>query len=688
MIRPNLIQRALQPAMLLFTAGLIGFTSSDGVAAGTEPLPEPEWQVCDVGAIDSRNRAGLSVAVHRTGDGHPLPVRAIVTGADGEPVDGSGYGLYSDGRFFFEGEFHVELPPGTTRLELRSGPEHVPAEFTVEVKAGRHQHIEVSLPQWFSPRERGWYGADNHVHAQHDAAAAVSTGLEYTVLQAQANGLSYVTEAGSNVDYSSIEALSTSEFVIHRANELRPGPFAGHLNTPGIATPIEPELYERWQREPLPVQQIREEVHRRGGAVIHTHPMTPAHQLHWMGAGELYSDAVMGRQADAMDIDSRHTELLWFSALNLGNRIAATASTDAALGRTNTRSPGDRRVYCQVDELTPASMAAAIRAGRTFATSGGPVFVFLSVEGHGPGAEVRVEGAQSCSVSVEVQSLHPLRSVHLYQDGQRVAVLNAAGERGDTRRQAAIEVAADKAGWVVARAEDENGDWAITSPVYFELAQAPSPPPREAMILAIGNYTRFIELRRDFFAHLIVTVSPGQVLSEVALMRDGGVVRRFTPEMGGQRHEGRTPVTGLGGEYGPGWLWYPDSDDAPVHFQADWPVTQTGWYSLRAVTAEGRALQSDAVWFDAAAPNSHQFSVAHLRGGDTAFTLHGYGEEMPLDEIGFPFFADLWCVLCDWVQEGSGGCRLTGRVGVLGLQNGVGGAAGKINCSAADRVAA
>jgi hypothetical protein len=629
-------------AKLLVAAGLIGFVNIalHGVAlAGA--LPEPTWQVRDAGAIDREDRAELSVTVHRMGDGQPLAVRAIVTAAGGEHVDGSGYGLYADGRFFAEGEFRVKLPPGRTRIELHSGPEHVPAEFTVNATAGRHRHVEVNLPRWFSPRDRGWYAADNHVHAQHDAvAAAVRTSLAYTALQARANGLSYVTEAGSHVDYSSIETLNRREFVIHRADELRPGAFVGHFNTPGIDRPIEHDLYKRWQREPLPGQQIREEVHRRGGALIHTHPMSPPHQLHWMGASPLYSDAVMGRPADAMDIDARHTELLWFSALNLGNRIAATASTDAALGRAHTRSPGDRRVYCQLDELAPAALAAAIRAGRTFATSGGPVFVFLDIEGHRPGDTVRMDRAESRSVEVEVQSLHPLRSVHLYYRGRRVAVLDAAGERGPTRRRTPIDVPVDKAGWLVARAEDVHGDWAITSPVYFEPAQASAPPPREALLLAIANHTRFIELRREFFAHLIVTVCSEQSLAEVALIRDGEVMRRFTPEMGDRRHGGRTPVSELHGEYGPGWLWHPGC--APVHFQADWPVTETGWYALRAVTAAERVLVSDAVRFDAETPNSHQLSVAHLRGGETALTRHGYGEEMPLDEIELPFEGDHW----------------------------------------------
>jgi len=607
----------------------------------TDSLPEPEWVVRDVGSTGDHEQAILSVTVLRSGDMQPLPVRAIVTDADGEYADGSGYGLYSDGRFFAEAEFQVEVPAGRTHLELSSGPEHVPARFTVDARAGRHLHIELKLPRWFSTNDYGWYGSDNHVHAQHDPNAVVRTGLAYAVLQARANGLSYITEAGSNVDYSAIDTLSDNAFVIHRANELRPGPFVGHLNTPGIATLIEQELYEQWQQEPLPVQQIRSEVHRRGGAVIHTHPMTPPGQLHWMGAGELYADAVIGRPADAVDLDSRPTELLWFSALNMGNRIAATASTDAALGRRHTLSPGDRRLYSRLEELSPEALAESIRKGRTFATNGGPIFVFLDVHGHGPGDVLHVNEDSSYQVKVEVNSLHPLRSLKLYQRGKLISEFDVAGKRGKDTLSTSIEVPKDVNGWLVARAENEKGDWAITSPVYFEPKRMITPQARDAMLLAIGNYTRFIELRRDFFAHLKVTVSPGESFSEVALLRDDEIVQRFTPQMGDRLHEGRIPVTERNGEYGPGWLWYHEEGEA-IHFQADWPVTDTGWYSLIAITQESRELISDAVYFDADAPNSHQLSLAHLRGYETVLTLHGYGEEMPLDEIELPFDGDHW----------------------------------------------
>ena len=116
----------------------------------------------------------------------------------------------------------------------------------------------------------------------------------------------------------------------------------------------------------------------------HGRLLTPVFQLHWMGAAEPCSDAVVGQCADLFDVDSRHTEQPWFAMLSLGNRIGVSSYTDAALGRTNTLSPGDRRLYCRAERFDYATIVDAMRRGRTMATNGGPLFVFLSVDGNHP----------------------------------------------------------------------------------------------------------------------------------------------------------------------------------------------------------------------------------------------------------------------------------------------------------------
>jgi len=363
--------------------------------------------------------------------------------------------------------------------------------------------------------------------------------------------------------------------------------------------------------------------------------------MHWMGAAEILSDAALGRPADALDLDGQAGELLWFAVLNLGNRVAASSYTDCALGRTNTPSPGDRRVYCRAEEFTYPAIVEAIRRGRTFATNGGPVFPFLTLDGRGPGEALEPGGDRPHALRAEIHSLHPLRSARLYRRGVPVRDFEVAGRQGEVVLEESLREASDARAWFVLRVEDEQGNWAITSPIRVEPPGSTPRPPASAMILEIHNATRFIELRRAFFAHLIVTIAPGDRLESVELLQDGRAVRRFTPEGGDSRPSGAVPVTGPVGEYGPGWAWHVEEDE-PVHFQADWPVEQSGWYGLRATTAGGRTLRSEEIRFDASHDPSRALTVAHLDGPDTRWEHRGYGEEMPLAEIRLPFAGDHW----------------------------------------------
>ena len=68
--------------------------------------------------------------------------------------------------------------------------------------------------------------------------------------------------------------------------------------------------------------------------------------------------------------------------------------------------------------------------------------------------------------------------------------------------------------------------------------------------------------------------------------------RMYPAENGRRGHQGKVPVTGIDGEYGPGRVWFPTPAD-PLHLQADGPVAEPGWYGLRATTAGGRTLRSD-----------------------------------------------------------------------------------------------
>ncbi|MBI1373948.1 MAG: hypothetical protein GC159_14590 [Phycisphaera sp.] len=593
------------------------------------------------------------ITVHIVDDASdaPLPVRVIVTASDQSHPDGSSRGVYRDGRFFADGSFTVTAPAGATTIELHSGPHIVPLTMQVDAKAGEHATYRARLHRWIDTASMGWYAGDNHVHTKHDEHGAVRTDLAYTALQGRANGLSFITEAGSSVSYEMIDKLDTPTFLLRYAQEQRPGPYVGHINTPGITRALTDDETTRLFHRPLPGQALTEAVHAIDGVTIHTHPMTPPTQLHWMGATEALSDGVLNKTTDLFDVDAQHTQAMWFALLNLGNRIGVSSYTDAALGRSNTLSPGDRRVYCRADRLDYRAIVDAMRAGRTCATNGGPVFAELDVEGAGPGDTLQREPGSKVTAKLTTHSLGPLRSAALYMHGRRVAAFNVQGKQGAVELTSDVTLPTDRRAWIVARCEDMQGNWWLSSPVYIEptkeghmhILVRELTEPAFTTILEISNASRFAQLRRAFFAHVIVTVRHGDhdPLTRVEVLKDGQPLRVWTPEDGDKWSDDRVPVTDPRGDYAPGWEWYP-ATIIPVHFQADWPVAESGWYAVRYTTRSGSTRTTDAVRFDASNPNSRTISVAQLAGADTKLTLRGYAEDLPLADIAPPYDRGGW----------------------------------------------
>lgn len=561
----------------------------------------------------------------------PLPFRAVIKGSDGKFVDGSGRGTYDDGRFFADKTTTVIAPKGNTQIHISRGPEYHPLEFEFDNPENTETTIEVKLKRWISLADLDWYGGDNHVHSKHDSYTPIKTDLAYAALQGRAQGLNFITEAGSNVSYDKLDQLNTADFQIRYCGEIRPGPYVGHYNPAGLHEPLPKELYEKLTARPLPGQAIYPEVRKRGGIMIHTHPLMPRHQLHWMGASEAWSDAVANNMADLFDVDANHTERLWFALLNLGNRIGVSGHTDAALGRKRTKSPGDNRIYCRADSVDYDKFVESMRQGKTMATNGGPTFAFFTADGHHPGEVVK--GRTRIHTTLKVESLNTIASAAIYQNGTRVAAFNVSGKQGPLELEKEIEIPTDRDSWLVARTQDKQGKWCLTGAIYFT---PETPVPKKAastVLFQIANITRFADLSRDYFAHIIATVRKPESIASVEIRNGDTIVKTYLPKDGDNLPtDGKIPTTGIFGNYTNGHIWH-SSPKAPWHFQADLPVTESGWYQVHIHTTENRVIKSSEIHYDASNPLSQSISAATLSGPDTELTLWGYGTDIEIEKL-------------------------------------------------------
>ena len=297
-------------------------------------------------------------------------------------------------------------------------------------------------------------------------------------------------------------------------------------------------------------------------------------------------------------------------------------------------------MYCRAGELTYPAIVEAIRRGRTFATNGGPLFPFVTIDGKGPGETIEPGGDRPHALRAEVRCLYPLEVGPALPAGRaRPSRSTVAGKRGEVALEATLRETPGERAWYVLRVEDERGHWAITSPIYVEPARAGGPPVR--LVPDPGDQQRdplrraAPRLLRPPDRHRLAGGSPG--VGRAAEGRPGRASLRAGDggEPDGREGAGDRAWPATTGRAGPG-------PSGSSHFQADWPVEETGWYGLRAATAGGRTLASDEVFFDASHGASRALSVAHLDGPGTRWAHRGYGEEMPLAEIRTPFEGDHW----------------------------------------------
>ena len=298
------IDKRFWPLLVLFAPLGAWFVPVSSALAQASRLEETATEVI---AVD---RAELCLEVvqapYQSAHPHPMAARVVVTDSSGGHPDGSGRGVYADGRFFVEGDCTVAVSPGEARIRIACGPHVVPVDETVTVAAGHRVRLRALMHRWIDPTAMGWYCGDNHVHTQHDRQTAVRVDPAYTALQARANDLNYITEADSEITADRAAQFDTATLLYRAAPELRPGPFAGHVNTPGIAHPLAAERYQQLVGQPLPRQAIGDAVHQLGGAIICTHPLSPPYQLHWMGAAEAWSDAALGRVRTCWTSTGKH----------------------------------------------------------------------------------------------------------------------------------------------------------------------------------------------------------------------------------------------------------------------------------------------------------------------------------------------------------------------------------------------
>ncbi len=447
-----------------------------------EALPAPEIRV--------------AVTVVDAGTGRPIPTRVRFVAADGRYLPPVGHrdevnpGLYEDtgadlvlGRetyAYVPGAFEIDLPLGSVEAEAVRGFDHRPIRTRLEVDPAT-RHLELALARPIDRRPDGWMTADSHVHF-----LAPSTAL----LQAAAEDLAIVhllaTQWGDHATSvtdlawgSTVDPSGEHRVVVGTENRQN---LLGHLGLLGARRPVLPmasggppegriggalvELLADWA----------DRCHEAEGLVVAAHFPLPY--------AEVAADIVAGK-IDAVEMQCfspglDHPSILeWYRFLDCGYRLPVLGGTDKMSAEV---PAGAVRTYARLQPGEPASFeawAAAVRAGRTFATSG--PFLELSVEGHEPGGVIALPATGGrLGVQAAARAAQPMiTAIELVVNGQVVAEEASARATDALDVSTAIEVRAGS--WIAARARSDRqiesafatSMAAHTSPVYVEVVDRP-----------------------------------------------------------------------------------------------------------------------------------------------------------------------------------------------------------------------
>ncbi|MGW0804617.1 CehA/McbA family metallohydrolase [Nonomuraea sp. NPDC002799] len=439
-----------------------------------------------------------------------MPCRWSVLAADGAgwfPPDTPHRYDFHERPYFHGDDIVLEVPAVPLTIRAARGMEYGEAALELTPEPGAEHLIRLTPERLYDAAARDWYGGDMHVHLNWAGdlvglpadAAAAQHGEDLHVLNLLAGNVSgrrvYDREAfehWTDQDLPWSDATHVARMGVEYRNDL-----LGHIYA--FAPRAAPGRYHTgfdgdadWPPNADGLRELR----GLGALVGYSHPfgtpiadgdppkgiVSPVPRN--CAARELVADAALGL-VDTLDVLTHasipSTAAVYRRLIGAGNRLAVTAGTDAMISFTRSDNqsnpPGWARVYAHVEgELSARSFASAVRAGRTFATTG--PWLELSVNGGGPGHVIHARRGQR--VSVTAAAIGPeVAAVRIRTaEGVRAGAERMPGDARPTGERLTVtaDLLVDGPTYVIAevlcdphpRTMTATG-YALTSPVYVDV---------------------------------------------------------------------------------------------------------------------------------------------------------------------------------------------------------------------------
>lgn len=407
-------------------------------------------------------RNWVRVTVLDDTSGRPVPCRVHFRSPDGIPYQPHGHHDHVNSN---QGTWHVDvggdvrlgqityayidgtcqgwLPRGDVIVDVARGFEYEPLRERVRIEPGQRE-LALRLRRWTDMNAAGWWSGDSHVHFLSTVGSLREQRAEdlnvVNLLQSQWGHLYTSTE-----EFTGSPAVSQDgRYATYVGQENRQH-VLGHLILWGLREPVMPWCSDGPNEAELggtmdvTMSHWADACHEQGGTVIVPHFPAPYGEQGVLIATDRADGVEMLAQNPMF-----HEE--YYRFLNLGYRLPIVGGTDKM---DNAVPVGLYRTYAFLgdDEFSYDAWVRAVRAGRTF-LSGGPM-MGLEIDGRGIGEMVELAGPGTVEVHAWSESIFPIHTLQLVQQGKVVASSEDAS--GARRLEVRTQLRVDEHTWFAAR---------------------------------------------------------------------------------------------------------------------------------------------------------------------------------------------------------------------------------------------
>ncbi|HOX37717.1 MAG TPA: CehA/McbA family metallohydrolase [Candidatus Brocadiia bacterium] len=399
----------------------------------------------------SPGRARLFVRITNAATGSALDARVMVRNASGETFDPLDGYFYAEGRGAHparKGAITFDVPTGDVAVEVRRGFEFLPWQWSGNLSDGESKTLDARLERAWNWPERGWLAVDHHCHLHfHSHTRYPRITLDRFMGIANGEGLNAVSMQGEwrflRENLGKVWRDEEEDFIGAVAHEVT-ADFFGHLATVNIPQLLElSHPHASWPDD----WEVYRQLEAMGGAAVATHPYDTAADggpmIEQVGRADRLSvgrewviDALLGARTCCDILSSDETQRLteklrdYYRLLNLGLIVGAVGCSDVYLDQGD-GLPGGFRTYALAASRTMEAVAAAYRAGATFATNG-PI-LDLKLDGLRPGSIMTIKPGREVRASLDAHSLWGIGCVELLWRGKTIKSWNLDETKRDVK---------------------------------------------------------------------------------------------------------------------------------------------------------------------------------------------------------------------------------------------------------------